>query len=253
MNAEAEKYKIAVEQRHHHAIDAFVEQLRLKDDKLEAYRWRLMSMEMESNTLQSHVEGLDLEIAQLRQDNLKLEAVLLDREKELHSLKEQLLLQCLNPPNHQNSDFKVGEDPVWSKVKVVKRRARQETKAIAEEIVSPAVDIDEMSPNEQLQDIVLTLKSPNKEIKGEGLNKTSNDPPWKMDIQALGVSYKVKRLKQQMLVLERLTGKRDESLGAKELYALTSLLNKQIDRYRSLQGKIDGLCIRMVMIQPQFT
>ncbi|KAI3471224.1 hypothetical protein Pfo_027887 [Paulownia fortunei] len=292
VNSEAEKYKITVEQRHHLEIDAFVEQLRLKDEKLEAFRWRLMSMELESKRLQSHIEGLDHDITQLRQDNMKLEAILLDREAELHSLKEQLITH-FSPPYPQKLNFNsslhdaaIGHDKVWSKAKVIKRKPghrRQEKKSIAEEFFQAAENdkVDETSANEQLQDIVLTFQSPNKEIKegkvsalgpdhfqhesidtedvanaetstsvGQGLSKRSNCT-WKMDIQALGVVYKVKRLKQQLLMLERLTGKKgscensENNNGVKGFYALMSLLNKHVDRYQSLQGKIDDLCMRM--------
>ncbi|KAL0403239.1 UNVERIFIED_CONTAM: hypothetical protein Sradi_1964700 [Sesamum radiatum] len=138
-----EVFSQEIEQRHHLEIDAFAEQLRVKDEKLEAFRWRLMSMELESKRFQSHIEGLNHEIAQLRQENMKLEGMLLDREAELHSLKEQLVLHS-SSPNQQNQNFNssrqdasVGPDAVWSKVKVIKRkpgRKKNERKVIAEEV-----------------------------------------------------------------------------------------------------------------------
>ncbi|KAI3457995.1 hypothetical protein Pfo_014658 [Paulownia fortunei] len=295
VNSEAETYKIAIEQRCNLEIDAFAEQLRLKDEKLEAFRWRLLSMDLESKRLQAHIEGLDHDITQLRQENMKLEALLLDRDAELHSLKEQLVLQ-FNPPNLQKLNFNsslheaaINHDTVWSKVKVIKRKPgqkRQEMKAISEED-SHAVEnekVDEIPSNEQLKDIVLTLQYPHKEKQegkvaalgpdhfrqesidsddvanvetstsvGHGSSKKSNST-LKMDIHALGISYKIKRLKQQFLMLERLTGKQEScensennngQFGVKGFYALTSLLNKQVDRYQSLQGKTDDLCQRM--------
>ncbi|CAK9146549.1 unnamed protein product [Ilex paraguariensis] len=76
-----------------------------------------------------------------------------------------------------------------------------------------------------------------------------------MDLHALGVSYKIKRLKQQLLMLERLTGKQESyedsesndygHIGMRGFYTLMSLLNKQVSRYQSLQGKTDELCKRM--------
>uniref|UniRef100_A0A7N2LHH2 Uncharacterized protein n=1 Tax=Quercus lobata TaxID=97700 RepID=A0A7N2LHH2_QUELO len=69
------------------------------------------------------------------------------------------------------------------------------------------------------------------------LNKTNNSP-WRMDLHALQVSYKIKRLKQQLLMLERLTGKQESledtesndngQIGIKSFLALMSLLNKQV-------------------------
>ncbi|KAK4436215.1 hypothetical protein Salat_0785200 [Sesamum alatum] len=279
-----------IEQRHHLEIDAFAEQLRFKDEKLEAFRWRLMSMELECKRFQSHIEGLNREIAQIRQENMKLEGMLLDREAELHSLNEQLLLHS-SPSNQQKQnlnssrhDAAVGHDAVWSKVKVIKRkpgRKKQETKVIAEGVSQEVENdnVDGTSANEQLHDIVLTLESPNKEIKEgkvsasgtgplqqesidlEGVanaetatsSKTSSST-WTMDVHALGISYKIKRLKQQLLLLERLRGKKESCedndkknvyFGLKGFNALMSILNKQVDRYQSLQGKIDDLCKRM--------
>ncbi|KAL2249073.1 UNVERIFIED_CONTAM: hypothetical protein Sindi_2381000 [Sesamum indicum] len=285
-----EVFSQEIEQRHHLEIDAFAEQLRVKDEKLEAFRWRLMSMELESKRFQSHIEGLNHEIAQLRQKNMKLEGMLLDREAELHSLKEQLVLDS-SSPNQQKQNFNpsrqdasVGPDAVWSKVKVIKRksgRKKLEKKVIAEEVSQEVENdnVDGRSANEQLHDIVLTLESPNKEIKEgkvcasdtgplqqesidlEGVvnaetatsGKRSNST-WTMDVHALGISYKIKRLKQQLLLLERLTGKKENCedndqnnpyCGWKGFNAAMSILNKQVDRYQNLQGKIDDLCKRM--------
>lgn len=235
-----------------------MEQLRQKDEKLEAYNWRLMSAELESRRFQSHIEALDREIAQLKQHNFKLEGMLLDRESKL----EQVMLHFA-PQNHQKSSFDppplhdaaLHDDTVWSRVKVVKRKpayTRQEMKGVDELVEKYKVD----------EDIVLTLEHPNKEMKQGKHSSTDhirherNEPedstlPWKMDVHALGVSYKVKRLKQQLLVLERLVEKEEmnsENERVKGLYELITFLNKQVDRYSSVQFKIDQLCMRMVLI-----
>lgn len=290
-NSETVTYEFAVQQRHNLELDAFVEQLRLKDERLEAFRWRLLSMEIESKRLQSHIEGIDHEITQLKKKNMRLESLLLDRETELHSLKQQLVMQ-FKPPNLQklNFDSSVHEhNTVWSRVKVIKRKPgqkRHEMKVIADEISKAAENekVNELPTDEQLKDIVLTLQYPRKEIQegkaaapepdhigqgsidsdaaanvvistsvGQGLSKKTNST-LKVDIHALGVSYKIKRLKQQFLMLERLMGKQETSensensnvdISVKGLYTLSSLLNKQVDRYQSLQGKTDDLCQRM--------
>ncbi|KAG6538148.1 hypothetical protein ZIOFF_003259 [Zingiber officinale] len=103
------------------------------------------------------------------------------------------------------------------------------------------------------------------------LTKTSlvNDTCLKMDIQALGVSYKIKRLKQQLIVLEKLAsslavmqitnkdakkstldGSSDKEIDENRqqtngLLLVQSLLNKQLKRYQSLEEKTDNLCSRM--------
>ena len=55
VRSEAEKYAAAIEKHHHLEIGAFAEQMRLRDEKLEAFRWRMLSMEIESKRLQSHI------------------------------------------------------------------------------------------------------------------------------------------------------------------------------------------------------
>ncbi|KAJ1407553.1 hypothetical protein SESBI_24238 [Sesbania bispinosa] len=76
-----------------------------------------------------------------------------------------------------------------------------------------------------------------------------------MDLHALGISYKIKRLKQLFILVERLTGKQtndentevsdDRKAGIKAYLSLTTLLNKQFGRYQSLQEKTDDLCKQM--------
>ncbi|KAG5533886.1 hypothetical protein RHGRI_027924 [Rhododendron griersonianum] len=291
IRSEAEKYNTLVEQRHRLEINAFAEQLRLKDEKLEAFRWRFLSMEMELKQLQSHIEGLNHDLSQLRQDNTKLDALLLDREAEINSLKQQFVwqlesLSCqktnLNSPSHNPG---LGNETDWSKVKIIKRKPgekEEETETDSTEI-SQKVEArkeEETFRTSQSKDIILTVQSPGKEFEEEKdvlvdtvsileeveigeksplsgqCSSKSSITGWKLDLHALGVSYKVKRLKQQLLMLERLTGKRescedgegddkDKWVGIKGLYTVISLLNKQATRYQSLQSKIDELCKRM--------
>ncbi|XP_027110055.1 uncharacterized protein [Coffea arabica] len=297
VRSQAEKYRTAIDQRHQLEIDAFAEQLRVKDEKLEAFRWRLLSMELESKRLQSIIEGLDNDLSQLKQANMKLEVVLLNREAELQSLKEKLALRMENHPNSQRissnaypHDLTLAYDTIWSKVKIVKRRPGedvQESKTTAERNYQPAEEEkqEKSSANYPSKDIVLTLQPPQVELEeelGDAIDQDSIqeqssssqgaekaeasqsavkcltnkiNSSWKMDLHALGVSYKIRRLKQQLLMLERLTGKREchESsdssnngqINKNVFCALMSLLNKQVGRYQSLQGKTDDLCQRM--------
>lgn len=292
VRSEAEKYNILVEQRHHLEINAFAEQLRLKDEKLEAFRWRFLSMEMELKQLQSHIEGRNHDLSQVRQDNTKLDALLSDREAEINSLKQQFVLQLeslscrkinLNSPSN---DPDLGNETDWSKVKIIKRKpggVEEETETDSTEISqkTDARKEEETFRISQSKDIILTIQSPGKEfeeekdvlvdtvsipeeveigekspLSGQSSSKSSITG-WKLDLHALGVSYKVKRLKQQLLMLERLTGKResfedregddnDKRVGIKGLHTVISLFNKQATRYQSLQSKIDELCKRMV-------
>ncbi|PON81256.1 Ribonuclease P protein subunit P38-like protein [Trema orientale] len=302
VRSEAERYAAAIEQRHHLEIDAFVEQLRLKDEKLEAFRWRMLSMELESKRLQSHVEGLNKELLQSRHKNIKMEALLMEREEELTSLKEQFVAQLRslnfqkNNFNSSSHDSAVAHDHAsWSQIKAVKRQPvepeEQETKTISVEMSQEegeGRDNEVPSGNQSRNtNVILTVQSPDKEFdeqkdnvshggsseKGSSspveidsaeklpppiqqhLSKT-NSSEWRMDLHALGVSYKLKRLKQQLIMLERLRGNQESSgdnketnddgeTGVKDFVSLLSLLNKQVGRYQSLQSKVDDLCKRM--------
>lgn len=294
VRSEAERYAAVIEQRHHLEMDAFVEQLRLKDEKLETYRWRLLSMELESKRLESHVEGLNKDLAHLRHNNMKLEALLLEREEELTSLKEQFAsqLRFLNSQKNLNStayDSSVVNDALWHKFNIISRKADEEDqntkRTLMEQSQEQDIKKEEETPSSSLcKNVILKIQSPDKEfevdkdVAYEGTSQegsessvavngteklaspthssSTNNSLWRMDLQALGVSYKIKRLKQQLLMLERFTGKHegaedhtesndDGQSGIKGFLLLMSLLNKQVGRYQSFQGKVDDLCHRM--------
>ncbi|KAJ8491190.1 hypothetical protein OPV22_012911 [Ensete ventricosum] len=323
---ETEKYATILEQKHYAEIDAFAEQMRQKDEKLEAFRWRVLSMELETKRLKSHIEGLDGNLFHLREENIRLEAMLLDKEREIKSLKEEVSFHVRNVERNSSSFLPCPEArlsrSLWSEVKITKKRptekddqndtedttvmrlgSRSEREVLLEE--SGSIDVDDTdsaespSPTSNLQDhidrtvspsedqannISVTSGSANKEIEEEEVNlelgnsQESNgcrkgcaesagvmkDTSWKMDIQALAISYKIKRLKQQLVVLEKLVGsqankddasstsdgsndeKRDElRQQLKGLLLLKSLLHKQLKRYQSLEEKTDDLCRRM--------
>ncbi|KAF5947523.1 hypothetical protein HYC85_013480 [Camellia sinensis] len=207
-----------------------------------------------------------------------------------------LLKQQLEPLSCQKTDLNsfsqnqaMGYETVWSKVNIIKRKPgdkEQETNSmdISQEVEHQKEE--ESSSTRQSKDIILTVQSPEKEFEEE--KDVALDPssirefhaspeevdivensasssqcssksivsPWKMDLHALGVSYKIKRLKQLLLMIEQLIGKHERcedreggddnvQAGIKGLHILMSLLNKQVSRYESLQGKIDELCKRM--------
>ncbi|KAG1367666.1 titin [Cocos nucifera] len=372
---ETEKYATILEQRHYAEIEAFTEQLRVKDEKLEASRWQLLSMELESKRLQ----GLDGNISHFKKENLKLEALLLDKEKELKLLKEQIRCHVQHCQKN-NSNFSPSSDytkktsssceacdsqVLWSEVKITERKQKekeQESKSsmvgdaqkaenIAREMdgrnvneetklmqleshtnrefiykENAAIDTTAISPTDEAppadkifegnaivcvsetpseepkgaanilrdkaESIILTSHSPETEIEEEkevsmdpghvhsmnsiqegadiddkfssvGASIVKKDGSWRMDVHALGVSYKIKRLKQQLLVIEKLaespamkqlTTKDDASSNGtadenrqqdKGFMTMMPSLNKQVKRYQSLEGKTDDLCQRM--------
>ena len=287
MRAEAERHAALIEQRHHLELDAFAEQMRVKDEKLEAFRWQLLRMELETKQMQSHVEGLVKDVTQLRHDKMKLETLLLEREDELTSLRTFNNFRNNSSLHTQSSEL--AQDALWSRVKVVKRKPGDKEQEMMETLIevdcekevqpvphdqynnansvgqSPENVIEE-EKDVSREDSPLQDQSPNQvEVDAaEKIASTSQLPnktkqsPWKMDLHALGVSYKIKRLKQQLILVERLTGRQasdehaeisdDSKVGMKAYLSLTALLNKQVGRYQSLQEKTDDLCKRMVSI-----
>ncbi|KAJ6294837.1 hypothetical protein OIU76_022839 [Salix suchowensis] len=258
--SEAEKYAAANEKRHHLEIDAFAEQMRLKDEKLEAFRWRMLSMEIESKRLQSHIEGLNQVVSQIRHENMKLEALLLERQKELTGLKDK---NAKKEPKDHNQEEKVhltetSQEKNTEKEEEDEKALHNQSKNVSKIVQSPENESEE---EEVVSNQGCTSASPvvvdtveKLALTSQSLMKTNNST-WGMDFHALGVSYKIKRLKQQLLMLERLTGKQDsgEHLGSsdeakngmKAFQALISLLHKQVNKYQSLQEKTDELCKRM--------
>ncbi|KAJ8649548.1 hypothetical protein MRB53_002571 [Persea americana] len=129
---ETEKYITILEQRHYEETDAFAEQMRLKDEKLEYFRWQLLSMELELKRLQSHIEGLDDNVSHFKEEIMKLEVLLSERDKELKSLKEKFSdfsMQSLHCRRRNSSDStkhpEKNPDATQSEVKIIKRRMRE--------------------------------------------------------------------------------------------------------------------------------
>lgn len=299
VRSETERYTALLDQRHDLEIDAFAEQLRLKDEKLEVLQWRLLSMELESKKLQTFVEGLNKDMSQLRHNNMKMESLLLERDEELTSLKEQFSSQLRSLNCQKNNmecspnDSAAVHNVVWPEDKIIEsppEEEEEETKIICMETpqYENIKEEDGTVSQNQVKDVNLMVQSPDREsdvqnaspeglidersastlegdatdklaslpLKGEQpLNKTDSNS-WKMDLHALGVSYKIKRLKQQLSMLEKLEGKKVScefsekkdcsENSTKGLTFFLSLLNKQVGRYQSLQTKVDHLCKRMV-------
>ncbi|KAJ8751909.1 hypothetical protein K2173_000655 [Erythroxylum novogranatense] len=284
VHLEAEKYGTVIEDRHQLEVDAFAEQMRIKDERLEACRWQLLRMEVESKRLESHVERLNQDMSELRHDNMKLETLLLAREEELKATKEKLTVKTkhdiiqngnLNPSLREPE---LALDVDWSKVLIVKRNTID---SVQGKRTNPTDTLEKKDDQKEedasscylSENIGLIVQNPEKEL---GKEKVSNLDPlqgeskslslsqpmikktrseWKKDLHALGVSYKIKRLKQQVLMLERLAGKQESGEdvqsnnnsqhGINNVLLLISLLNKQVGRYQSLHDRTDELCKRM--------
>ncbi|XP_031493664.1 uncharacterized protein LOC116259849 [Nymphaea colorata] len=368
VQSETEKYTTIIEQRHDEEVEAFAEQMRLKDEKLEACHWRILSMELESKRLQSHIGELNENLSQLRTENIRLESLLLSKEKDLKAVNDRYTLHiknCQNDTTAREISPVPGHEAIWSEVKVIRRNLRGkeqeqkpgpvrvlqdmvgkpqerencllaiETKLIQaaaprceqekreaesmhvdstkpraaipsenndnnsfktmgnytpdeveqEGVVKTVIETSDSRVKEELPEMDLRTQglqvapkekvgfnkndifegSPQVALKDKaqidekvapfGQSMIKKESSWKMDIHALAVSYKIKRLKQLLLIMERLTecqtpdkhGKEKmvNSAEMKGLLSGISLLRKQLKRYQTLEEKTDDLCKRM--------
>ncbi|KAJ3671200.1 hypothetical protein LUZ60_008626 [Juncus effusus] len=265
---EAEKFATILEKQHNAEIEAFTEQMRLKDERLESLKWRLLTTELEKKRIQSKIDGLTQNLHHYRDETIKLESILVHKNQELSSLKEQF--SQIHTGNSNTSEFTKEIDSESEKNSETTHNI--ETSPTNVSLLSGT---DNTSMNESPLDVkvVQEIEEEEKEVgmdPGIGFSqnnctkeKTGNpntrkELPFKHDIHALGVSYKIKRLKQQLAVLEKLkplATKDDESDGEikcvvhaepkKSYVSAMALLNKQVKRYQSLEEKIDDLCTRM--------
>ncbi|XP_023552511.1 myosin-7B-like [Cucurbita pepo subsp. pepo] len=282
--SEAEKYVLILQQRHDLEIDAFAEQMGVKDEKLEVFHWQMLNLELESKRLQSHLAAQNQEILQLRHANMKLKALSMETEKELASLKAQLAAK-FRPQEYQPTKWDLPDENsgTWSDVKTIKIKPGEEEQQRNKECngtirEAACLNVVEdrnplmQSPGTEFEDEKeIGCHSPTQEVStsspqeadnaeplasiGQQFGRTYNSTQWRMDIHALGVSFKIKRLKQQFLLLERLIGKQETARnseneengedGIRGFLMFLTLLNKQVGRYNSLQEKTDELCQRM--------
>ncbi|XP_010442855.1 PREDICTED: golgin subfamily A member 6-like protein 22 [Camelina sativa] len=255
-------------------LGEFRDHMKIKDEKVEALCLHLMNSELELKRLRSCIEGMNQEMSQLRHENTQLEGMVNRRGEESVSLKKQEFKtqysKSLIPHKNNTSCRRKDTKPEEREKEFRSREVSQENATEkGRESYSPdelrhltlkaaQSDAEEGSENERLL--------PGKREKGNGKESKSlirssstNNPPWRMDLHALGVSYKIKRLKQQLMMLERYIGKPESQeieknssdTGKKALLLIITLLNKQVTRYQSLQEKIDDLCKRMHVNEPE--
>ncbi|CAH2070172.1 unnamed protein product [Thlaspi arvense] len=241
-------------------IGEFTEHVKLKDEKVEALCLHLMNSELESKRLRSCIEGLSQEMSQLRHNNTKLQSMVSPRGEESVSLKkQQLKTQLRSLVSHKSYRGKNTK----TEQRESEKDSQENTTDKGRESYSPdelrhltlkaaQSDAEEESEKES-HEFTKREKADGKESESLEKPSSASNPPWRMDLHALGVSFKIKRLKQQLMMLERYIGKQESQeidkssndTGKRALLLLITLLNKQVTRYQSLQEKIDDLCKRM--------
>lgn len=230
-------------------------------EKIEALCLHLMNSELESNRLRSCIEGQSQEMSQSRHNNTKVEESVAMRKQHF---KTQLksFMSHKNNTSYRRKNTKAEELQVQERVFGPKEGSKEHATEKGRESYSPdelrhltlkAAQSD--AEEESEKDILLPEngKADGKE-ESESQPSSTNNPPWRMDLHALGVSFKIKRLRQQLMMLERYIGKQESQeidkisssdTGKRALLLLITLLNKQVTRYQSLQEKIDGICKKM--------
>ncbi|KAF0917911.1 hypothetical protein E2562_021632 [Oryza meyeriana var. granulata] len=327
---ETEKYTSMIRHRHNAEVEAFTEQLRLKDEKLEAFRWRMVSMDVEASRLRSRIQELEARLSEQEQRSAAVEALLVGRDDENRLLRERLassdqagaiddddteiyptsendgggcehsvpcspegvvaagarlaeikLLGPVSPDEHKNTAFDMEAIDVQNGASTAlpDELIEQEQRPIAPSRNSYTCEIEEEEDEEK--GVFTDPGNARSRDSTDHQEVTSSSelalvvavPPEqrtsasKMDIQALAVSYKIKRLKQQLLVLEKLAaaaaGKGTATVTAKpssnaaatagggrqqyprSYQMMVSFLSKHVKRYQSFEDKIDDLCTRM--------
>lgn len=86
-----------LEQRHWRELDAFERQMRLKDERLEAFRWQLLSMESEFSKMKSELEMLKSRLAMAVDEKCRAERAVELKDKELRALKRTMLQNSEGP------------------------------------------------------------------------------------------------------------------------------------------------------------
>lgn len=82
-----------LEQRHWRELDAFERQMRLKDERLESFRWQLLSMESEFSKMKSELEMLKSRLAMAVDEKRRAERAVEVKDKELRALMKTSMLQ----------------------------------------------------------------------------------------------------------------------------------------------------------------
>lgn len=218
IESETEKCTVVLEQRHCKEINAFAEQMRLKDEKIESFRLKLRRSDFEHKCLQTRIYNLEETISGTKQEKFNFQT---------------------NSNIWHGSDF-LDPQTLWSDMKINRRNPSEEAQDVeGGDTMKPVAG--DGTPEE------------NDRQEKEACVDPGNLPkyfPWKVDINAMGVSYKIKRLKQQFIVIEKLISREadlSKSYRINGFYLLLSLTNKQVQRYQTLEERTDELCKRMVI------
>lgn len=80
-----------LEQRHWRELDAFERQMRVKDERMESFRWQLVGMETDFKKMKSELETLRSRLAMAMDAKCRAEREVEGKDKELRALLKTML------------------------------------------------------------------------------------------------------------------------------------------------------------------
>ncbi|KAH9296270.1 hypothetical protein KI387_039858, partial [Taxus chinensis] len=128
---EKDRHSAQLDQKHWQKLDAFSRQIRVKDDRMEALTWHMITMERETQRLQSEIEILNHNLKQTKDEKTTLEALLVEKDHDLELLKERLDLHENKPcdkihfDNLQLRPFEMDAEAMQLELKAVTSKLRE--------------------------------------------------------------------------------------------------------------------------------
>lgn len=125
------RHPAPLEQKHWQELNAFSRQMRVKDEKMDYFRWHMMNMEKDSKRLQSEIAILNHNLKQTREEKFALESLLIEKNRDLKSLREKLNFHEKKSDNKirsgflQNRPHEMDAEALRLEVKAVKRKLRE--------------------------------------------------------------------------------------------------------------------------------
>lgn len=125
------RHPAPLEQKHWLELNAFSRQMRVKDEKIDYFRWHMMNMEKDSKRLQSEIAILNHNLKQTREEKSLLESMLNEKNRDLKSLRERLNFHEKKNDNKihsgflQNRPYEMDAEALRLEVKAVKRKLRE--------------------------------------------------------------------------------------------------------------------------------
>lgn len=120
-----------LEQKHWQELNAFSRQMRVKDEKMDYFHRHMMNMERDSKRLHSEIAILNHNLKHTREEKKLLESMLIEKNRDLKSLRERLNFHENENDNKihssfiQNRSYQMGVEAMRLEVKKIKRKLRE--------------------------------------------------------------------------------------------------------------------------------